>query len=260
VFAEPPRTPYDLNFRLLGFPVRVHPFFWLAAALLGANALKGGLQYLLIWIAVVFVSILVHELGHALAIRRFGSDSRIVLWCFGGLAIPYSSAGRRWKQIAIALAGPTAGFILCGLVYGSDQLWHWGSNAKVLPINYLYIALFEVNLVWGIFNLLPVIPLDGGQVTRELCEGKWRGRGLQVALKISVGFAAAVTLYCALRWIEARQGGGPLTDHLPSWFPHGSLYTAVLFAVLAVQNYQYLQQVGRGYYYDPPDDRVPWEK
>ena len=70
----------------------------------------------------------------------------------------------------------------------------------------------------------------------------------------------AVTIYCALRWIEARQGGGPLTDYLPQWFPRGSLYTAVLFAVLAVQNYQYLQQVGRSMYYEPPDDRVSWEK
>jgi Zn-dependent protease len=249
-----------LNFRLLGFPVRVHPFFWLAAALLGASALNAGIQYLLIWIAVMFVSILVHELGHAFAFRRFGSDSRIILWMFGGLAAPYSSVGRRWKQIVVCLAGPVAGFILFGLVYGSDRIWNWGSRDNGRAIHYLYLALFDINLYWGLFNLLPVIPLDGGQVARELCEGKWRGRGLQVALKISVGVATAVALYSVLCWIEARQDGGPLTDHLPSWFPRGSIFTAVLFAILAVQNYQILQQVGRGYYYEPPDDRVSWEK
>ena len=164
MLAEPPRTPYDLNFRLFGFPVRVHPLFWLAAALLGANALDAGIQYLLIWIAVVFVSILVHELGHALAFRRFGSGSHIVLWMFGGLAVPYASVGQRWKQIVVSLAGPVAGFILCGLVYGSHKLWHWGARENGLPVFYLYSALFSVNLIWGIFNLLPVLPLDGGHV------------------------------------------------------------------------------------------------
>lgn len=259
MFAEPPRTPYDLNFRLFGFPVRVHPFFWLGSALLGADLLNAGIQYLLIWIAVVFVSILVHEMGHALAFRSFGSDSHIVLWMFGGLTVPYSGIGRRWKRIVATLAGPVAGFILCGLVYGSNKLFDWGL-ANGVTIAYLYGALVLVNLYWGIFNLLPVIPLDGGQVSRELCEGKWRGRGLQVALKISVGFAAAVALFSVLCWIEARQDGGPVTDHLPSWIPRGGIFTAILFAILAVQNYQILQQVGRGYYYEPPDDRVSWEK
>ena len=54
--------------------------------------------------------------------------------------------------------------------------------------------------------------------------------------------------------------GGPLTDNLPWWFPRGSIFTAILFAMLAVQNYQLLQEVGRAVYYEAPDDRVPWEK
>jgi stage IV sporulation protein FB len=260
VFAEPARTPYDLNFRLFGFPVRVHPFFWLGAALLGADLLNEGLHFLLIWVAVVFISILVHEMGHALAFRRFGSDAHIVLWMFGGLAVPYSAINGRWRRIMATLAGPLAGFLLCGIVYATNQLTDWGSRANGKPIAYLYWALFTVNLIWGIFNLLPVFPLDGGQVSKELCDAKWRGRGLPMALRISIAVAGAVAIYSVICWFEMKNGGGPITDNLPDWFPRGSIFTAILFALLAVQNYQLLQQVGRSIYYEAPDDRVPWEK
>jgi len=260
VFAEPARTPYDLNFRLFGLSVRIHPLFWLGAALLGADLLDEGLHILLIWIAVVFASILVHEMGHALAFRRFGSDAHIVLWMFGGLAVPYSGIHGRWRRIVATLAGPVAGFLLCGLVYATNRLTGWGSPANGKPIFYLYSFLFMVNLIWGIFNLLPVFPLDGGQVSKELCDAKWRGRGLQMALRISIGVAAAVAIYSLLCWFEVQNGGGPIIDTLPGWFPRGTIFTAILFALLAVQNYQLLKQVGPGMYYEAPDDRVPWEK
>ncbi len=69
---EPPRTAYDLHFQIAGIPVRVHPLFWLATLILGSNSWSGdgnvdpdaGMK-LLIWVGVMFVSILVHELGHS---------------------------------------------------------------------------------------------------------------------------------------------------------------------------------------------------
>ena len=259
MFAEPARTPYDLNFRLFGFPVRIHPLFWLGAALLGAGTLKAGLHFLLIWIVVVFVSILVHELGHAVAFRRFGADSHIVLWMFGGLAVPSNAVIGRWRRILVSLAGPFAGFVLCGVVYGHAQADGVGDRQRRAG-HLLLLCLILVNLYWGIFNLLPVFPLDGGQVARELCEARWRGRGLQIALKISIAVAGAVAIYSLVCWFEERSGGGPVTDNLPWWVPRGSIFTAILFAMLAVQNYQFLQQFGRGIYYEAPDDRVPWER
>ena len=129
-----------------------------------------------------------------------------------------------------------------------------------MPVFFLCANLIFVNLVWGIFNLFPVFPLDGGQVSRELCEAKWRGRGLQIALKISVGVAAAVVIYSLVCFFESQNGGGPLTANLPWWVPRGSIFTAILFAMLAVQNYQLLQMIGPGVYYEAPDDRVSWEK
>jgi len=260
VLAEPDRTPYDLNFRLFGIPVRVHPLFWLGAALLGAPTLTAGLGYLAIWIAVVFVSILVHELGHAFAFRRFGSRSHIVLWMFGGLAVPHAGIAGRWRRIVASLAGPAAGFVLCALVWGSARLTDWPVTGGK-PVVYLYVALFLVNLYWGVMNLLPVFPLDGGQVSRELCDAKWRGRGFAVALKISIGTAVAVAVYSLVCELEGRSGRAGLTSVLPWWVPRGSFFTAILFGLLAAQSYQILQQLrGGGFYSEAPDDRVPWER
>ena len=70
----------------------------------------------------MFVSILVHEFGHALAFRRFGTDSHIVLWMFGGLAVPYSAVTGRWRRISSRWPGRSPGFMLCGVVYGSNKL------------------------------------------------------------------------------------------------------------------------------------------
>jgi stage IV sporulation protein FB len=257
VLAEPPRTPYDVNFRLFGFPVRIHPLFWLGAALLGANTLNDGLHFMLIWIAVVFVSILVHELGHAIAFRRFGSDSHIILWMFGGLAVPYSGVTGRWRRIVVALAGPVAGFLLCGIVYGSNKLTGWGSPANGKPVAYLWFALVFVNLIWGIFNLFPVFPLDGWHVSSELCDSKWPTRGLRVSLKISIAVAVAVAAYSLLCEFAGRPG--ELLGDIP-WWARGTFYTAILFVILGVQSYLLLQQVGPGVYYEPADDRVPWER
>lgn len=261
MFAEPERTSWDLNFRLLGFRVRVHPLFWLGAVLLGASAFEAGLHFVLIWVAVVFVSILVHEFGHALAFRQFGTNSHIVLWMFGGLAIPETTVSGRWRRIVVYLAGPFAGFLLCGLVYGSNKLFPWIDRDTPQLMIMLYFWLIMVNLYWGILNLLPVFPLDGGQVSRELCGWKWPGRGLIVSLKISVGVAVAFAVYCLVGEIDSRRDEG-LLDGLPWWVPRGSLFTAILFVLLAVQSYQLLQQVSRtgGYYYEgPEDDRPPWK-
>jgi stage IV sporulation protein FB len=256
VLAEPDRTNYDLNFRLFGFRVRVHPLFWLGAALLGMRSLKDGLEYLLIWVGVVFVSIIVHELGHALAFRRFGTDAHIVLWMFGGLAVPYSGVAGRGRRIVVSLAGPAAGFVLCGIVYGTQREFGWANGNEYLAL--MCIWLVVVNLYWGILNLLPVFPLDGGQVSRELCEAKWRGRGVVTSLKISVSVAATVAAYSLFCEVDARSGNGVL-GLVPYWL-RGDLFTAILFGLLAYQSYQLLQFHTGGYHFEPADDRVPWER
>src|SRR5436309_2919858 len=114
MFADPRPTPFDLRFRLLGVPVTVHPLFWLGAVVLGIDIARR-LDLLLIWVACVFVGVLVHEMGHALAARAFGSgEARIWLLMFGGLAMGGGRLWARWQRIAFSLAGPAAGFLLLG--------------------------------------------------------------------------------------------------------------------------------------------------
>jgi Zn-dependent protease len=263
VLVEPERTPYDLRFRFLAFPVRIHPWFWLGSILLGANTLDRGAEYLAIWVGVVFVSILVHELGHAVTFRLFGADADIVLYAFGGLAIPSHDVSGRWRRILISLAGPFAGFVVAGIVYGSNLALEWGQSSDRPAPNgphllFLYWQLLWVNLIWGLFNLLPVYPLDGGQVSRELCGMKWGPRGKRISLQISFVVALVMVAYSLICALDMRGAGIGLVKELPWWIPPGSAYTAILFGVLAYESYQLMKRIE---WADTHwDDRVPWER
>lgn len=259
MLAEPERTAYDLRFRLFGFPVRVHPWFWLLTILFNSRLLNPpfGPEYLLLWVAVVFVSILIHELGHAVAFRRFGADAEIVLYAFGGLAISRTTVSGRWRRIVVALAGPFAGFILYGILYGTHAAFGW-ARTNGPYVAFLYLQLVWVNLYWGLLNLLPVFPLDGGQVSRELCLAKWGHRGTRVSLKVSLWTAVAVMAYSLWCEFDTGQFGARVTDDFPSWVPRGTIYMAILFGLLAYASYQLLQQIE---WTDTHwDDRLPWEK
>jgi hypothetical protein len=109
-------------------PVRVSAWFWVAAALLGWNvcqALAGSdqrelLRLLVAWVAVVFVSLLVHELGHAFTYRWFGQSAHVVLYHFGGLAIPDAwgrrGARRPLERLLVSAAGPLAQLLFAAAV------------------------------------------------------------------------------------------------------------------------------------------------
>lgn len=242
MFGEPPRTDYDWHFQLFGIPVRVHPFFWLLAAMLGMRGNTS--QGILIWIGVVFVSIMIHEFGHALVIRYFGWSPRVVLHSFGGLAIydpnfsPMQS-GRRPRrtgttQILISLAGPVAGFALAALVvallyltqhsvsfpfFGIEVNLGTGRGLPSMPLWILVFDLLQVNIYWGILNLLPIYPLDGGQVARELFIANSRD-GVRQSLQLSLA-AAAVLAFLAL-------------------FKFQQPYMGLMFGYMAYMNYQQL--------------------
>lgn len=198
-------TPFTLRFKLGSIPVEIQPWFWLMAAVLGGNMLG---PRILIWILVVFVSVLVHELGHALAVLAFGGRARILLYSFGGLTFP-SRRFSKWKDIAMSVAGPGAGFLLAALVFGVTRF-----NPPLTDVGWWTVArLIEVNVAWGILNLLPVPPLDGGHVTLSLVGPRHERKALY--------FGAAVAALIAVYFLT-----------------HGSLYTVVLFGMLAFQNFQ----------------------
>lgn len=239
MFAEPDRTGLDLSFRLFGFPIRVHPFFWLATILFGSDWFSPDHpQFFLIWVAVVFVSILVHELGHAFAFRACGVGASVVLHAMGGLAIPWDHMTGRWRRVGVSLAGPGAGFLLALAVWASNRSYPWALNGP--EAMFAYFSLVWVNVAWGAVNLLPVVPLDGGKVSEEVC-GRFARDGTRLSLQISVGTAGAVAVY-SLLCVMGRHNPPEWLLALPWWVPRGGLWTAILFGALAYWSYQLLQQ------------------
>jgi len=255
ILLEPELTPYDLRWRMFGIDVRVHPMFWLFTAVLGWSWFRvGGLPYVLLWVGCVFVSILVHELGHVLVGRFFGSRGSIVLFSFGGLAIGSSNLPYRWQRVLVYLAGPGAQFLILGLLY---LLW-WPILRGVVGTNFaemIQITLFmlwNINLFWPLLNLMPIWPLDGGQVTRELCEGASPTNGRRNSLLISMIAAILV-----LAQILMASNGRTLVPGL-EWIGGGTI-TAIFFGLFAFQSYQLLQEEN-GRRRNWQDDRLPWER
>lgn len=182
------------HFVLFGTPVRVEPTFLLVAAYLGFGQRDLGL--VLAWVAVMFVGILLHELGHAMAYRFYGSGSAIVLWGFGGLT--YGSAGLSpAKHVLVSLAGPLSGLVILGL----PAWWLADSGLVTDPtaLDVLDMVVF-VNVVWSVVNLLPMLPLDGGNITRDLITLVARRPGERPARIISIITAGVGGVYAFVVW------------------------------------------------------------
>jgi membrane-associated protease RseP (regulator of RpoE activity) len=249
LFQVPPPTRFDLRFSIAGIPVRVHPLFWLIAILFGSSS--NSIIGLLTWIIAIFVSILIHELGHAFALRRYGQGSQIILHFAGGLTVPESiSWGGGYasvaitanQQIFISLAGPFAGFLFAGLVVavsaamGGTLLPNYIFGFIPFPfillpvggefLNSLVMDLLWISIFWGFINLMPVHPLDGGTVIRYILTQTDPLNGLRTSLWVSVISGAAVA-FAGLVFLR-------------------STYMAILFGLLAFQSFQALQgNIGR---------------
>ena len=183
------------HFRIAGIPVRIEPVFWIVTVFF-AFGLRDA-RLIIMWTAVVLVSILVHELGHAVALKAFGQPSSIVLHGFGGVTLSPRRLDRG-KSIIVSLAGPLTALGLLGipayLVRESDyglelalDYFRGGQGFGLWPV--LYFAVY-VNIWWSVANLLPIRPLDGGNVMTDLV-------GIDVAriLSVVVGSAAAIWAY-----------------------------------------------------------------
>ena len=174
-----------LRFRLFGFPVTIGVDFLLITLIIGLQARPG--VYILEWVAVVAVSILIHELGHAFALSRYSIYPEIRLWGMGGLTISGFVLPPR-KSILVSLAGPLVGI---PIAIALMVLRPWLPAGD--PIGVIAGDLIFVNLWWGILNLLPIAGLDGGNILSNLfllAMGQ-RGRtpGLAVVALCSVAIA-----------------------------------------------------------------------
>jgi stage IV sporulation protein FB len=176
-----------LRFSLFGIPIVVEWWFLLISALLGgglnANTPDAWTQ-VGIWTGIVFVSIVVHELGHAVVGRRFGASPAISLHGFGGTTFLPGGRFTRKESILVSAAGPVAGLVLglivlaVDLVTGGESRW-----ARIAVRDALY-----VNFFWTAINLLPIQPLDGGQILREALGPQ------RIRITSAVGFVLAAVL------------------------------------------------------------------
>jgi Zn-dependent protease len=175
--------------RVAGIPVRVEWPFFLFAGVLGLDF--HGL-YILGWILIVFVSVLVHEFGHAVLYRVFGQHPTVHITPVSGLTHGERPLPRA-KTIIVSLAGSVFAFGFLAtpaIVLRQQGLNDVGGWAFVHPAWFwtvYYVA--QVNIWWSIFNILPIVPLDGGHVSEALI-GPFRARVLAVA--VSAGAAVYV--------------------------------------------------------------------
>lgn len=176
-----------MTFRLFGFPVQLQLGFAVMALLVAWSDRASNTEVLLRAL-VVFVSVLVHELGHALAIRRHGVDSVIQLHWMGGSTVwrPGAPLGR-WDLVGISLAGPFAGFLLAGLTYAIVRGVPGTVAALPSPVHAAIDFLVLANVFWGVFNLIPVLPLDGGHVLEHALGPKRAKLAATVSLLVAGG-------------------------------------------------------------------------
>ncbi len=226
----PQPTAYDVSFRLFGFPIRIHPLFWIIAVFLGSQGeidnMRTWLIDIALWVAAVFIGIIVHELGHALVFRHVHHvGSSILLHGFGGATIPYHQHRRKpglqgfFGEVFLDAAGVLAGFLLAGLLYFPVMQGAGGVVTKNPYVATFLFDLFLVCIVWGIFNLLPIYPLDGGHIAREFfCLVSPRS-GIANSLVLSIFVAALIAVL---------------------WLRIGAVFNAMLFGYFAFLSYQQL--------------------
>jgi Zn-dependent protease len=140
-------------------------FLILIAFFVFSSTEQMGMPGALLWIPVILISILFHELAHAAMIGILGhGSSEIVLEGIGGVTINQRRS-RPWQDMIISAAGPAASFLLAWLIYVAIN------NVAYLNRDKFFIALLPLmvwaNVLWAKFNLLPVMPLDGSGIVRN---------------------------------------------------------------------------------------------
>ncbi len=159
--------------RVFGIPVRLHFTFLLLFAFLLFVGLGSKQSFLgdVLYIAAIFGSVILHELGHALVAKRYGVRTiEIVMFPIGGVARLDRMPGAR-EEFWIAIAGPLVNFVIAAGLFGS-----LAASGDLPPLSAALVAADDTlahriavgNLVLGLFNLLPAFPMDGGRILRSL--------------------------------------------------------------------------------------------
>lgn len=209
------------SFRVFGIPVRVELFFLLIAAYLanGMASRELEVEQTLLGVGVIFAAVLFHELGHAFAGKRYGLNPEISLYGAGGLTswrepIPLSP-GRR---VFISFAGPLVGIIV-GLTTIGVMVALSSTPERYLPfpswnglfellseryyaselLGYFFYATLWANLGWALLNLVPVMPLDGGQMMAAGLTRFFGRRGITIGHGVSIVLLLGLAVFYVIR-------------------------------------------------------------
>ena len=210
-----------LRFQLFGFPIVVHWMFWVTMAMLGGAQHADsphGVKLLLGAVVAGFVSIVIHELGHAFAMRRFGARQvNILLYAFGGQAQGYRHFTRK-EDIIVSAAGPAV-----QIAFGLALMLLLGDWRTSNPFIGAFVGTFiYISIWWALLNLLPIFPLDGGHICRAILINRRR-----TAIIVSIVCAVGVGLFFLMR---------------------GSTFTVLFFGMMAFNNWKELQG----------EPQIPW--
>jgi len=170
-------------------PITIYPIFWFLAALIGFFA-SGSFVGSFMWVIIILVSVLVHELGHALTALVFKRNPQIELVALGGLTSYPGKTLKFWQQFLVTLNGPLFGV---GLYFLSSLLLSLNIFTNPYIVNMLQIFKM-INLFWAIINLLPVPPLDGGHLVRILLEAAFGLKGFRASFVIGMVVALGISL------------------------------------------------------------------
>jgi stage IV sporulation protein FB len=250
-------TRYDLRFQALGIPVRIHPFFWVVSFILGFHdGVANNIPLALLFVVCAFLSIVVHEFGHGLVAKAQGfRPTEILLYAFGGLCSYHADRQRPGQRLAVLIWGPGAGFVLAGLLmivysvaFGLTAEEHlavvqqfFGRRTDLTSVldklGYVfrpdalnlrfefYWDMLWINIMWGLVNLLPIWPLDGGQITLTVLSqiSPYDGRRWMHIVSLVASALIAIMLYAMTQ----------------------DLRRCIMFGYVAVINYQMLDMIHR---------------
>ena len=196
-------------FRFAGIDLFLHWSWFLVAAyeINGRTTTYSSLTWNVLEYLSLFLIVMLHEFGHALACRQVsGNANRIVLWPLGGVAYvdPPPRPGATLWSIA---AGPLVNVVLVPSLTGLGYLSRYmGWSAAMPNAHALLRAVWFINLSLLIFNMLPIYPLDGGQILRSLL---WfvLGRARSLMVTAFIGFAGVVGLIALAIWIHSTWFG-----------------------------------------------------
>jgi Zn-dependent protease len=191
----------------------------------------------------------------------------------GGLAIN-AGARHRWQRILVLAAGPGIQLLLFAVLVGliAGGAIPYSTRRRIdddvavgqVVLKLALDSLLIMNLFWPLLNLLPIWPLDGGQITREIATGVSPEQGVVVSLWISIVVSGALAANAFMVTLMKRTFIPPILGH-PVGLYLGGIFLGIFFALFAVGSFQALTEAQqarrrRHYWEDEDDDLPPWRR